>query len=94
MVNLRRIVGTFAIAVLFTAPVLANAPPVKPTAAPPLPGAKPAGEVRSEKFKLPVQVKHADLAGEGEGVQAKIVLPARLRSLPPPAGALVMQSSA
>lgn len=28
---------------------------------------------------IPVQVKHADLKGEGDGVQAKLVLPARLR---------------
>jgi hypothetical protein len=88
MDNHRRTIGIFTIAVLLAATALANALPVKPAAsAPPFPGSKPAGEVRSEKFKLPVQVKHADLAGEGDGVQVKIVLPARLRGLPPPAGA-------
>ena len=35
--------------------------------------------VEPVKSVIPVQVKHADLKGEGEGVQAKIVLPARLR---------------
>ena len=67
---------------------LANVPPPPPSpGAPPLPGAKPAAEVRSEKLLFPVQVRRADLSGEGDGVQAKIVLPARLRDLPPPAGA-------
>ena len=35
--------------------------------------------VEPAKSVIPVQIKHADLKGEGEGVQAKIVLPARLR---------------
>ena len=35
--------------------------------------------VEPAKAVIPVQVKHADLKGEGDGVQAKIVLPARLR---------------
>lgn len=88
MDNLRRTLGLFTVAALLAATALANAPPIKPAAsAPPFPGTKPAGEVRSERFLLPVQMKLADLAGEGEGVQAKIVLPARLRGLPPPAGA-------
>jgi hypothetical protein len=34
------------------------------------------------KVVLPVQVKQADLAGEGDGVKAKLVLPARLRETP------------
>ena len=60
-----------------------------PANAPPLPGkeAEAAKEVRVERLKIPVQIKHADLSGEGDGVQAKLVLPARLRDLPPPAGA-------
>jgi hypothetical protein len=36
-------------------------------------------KVEPAKSVIPVQVKHADLKGEGEGVQAKLVLPARLR---------------
>lgn len=84
---LRATIGIFALGVLFTASALANAPPRPQAPAPPPLGTKPAGEVRSEKLKIPVQMKHADLAGEGEGVLAKIVLPARLRDLPPPAGA-------
>jgi hypothetical protein len=92
MKNLRTVIGLFTLAGLFAATALANAPaprpPVPPpSSAPPPPGFKPAGEVRSETLKLPVQIKRADLAGEGEGVQAKIVIPARLKSLPPPAGA-------
>jgi hypothetical protein len=35
--------------------------------------------VEPAKTVIPVQVKHTDLKGEGDGVQAKIVLPARLR---------------
>lgn len=35
--------------------------------------------VEPAKAVIPVQVKRADLTGEGDGVQAKIVLPARLR---------------
>ncbi len=90
---LRQAVVSVAIAVLLASPVLANAPPLPRSAAPPVsaappfPGQKPAGEVRSEKFTLPVQIKHADLTGEGKGVEAKIVLPARLKTIPPPAGA-------
>lgn len=34
----------------------------------------------SPKVILPVQIKHADLAGEGDGVKIKLVLPARLRA--------------
>jgi hypothetical protein len=88
---LRATVGFAILGVLFTASALANAPPrpqvPAPVSAPPPPGFKPAGEVRSEKLTLPVQMKRADLAGEGESVVAKIVIPARLKSLPPPAGA-------
>lgn len=42
---------------------------------------KSVAPVRSEPAKsvIPIQVKHADLKGEGENVVAKIVLPARLR---------------
>jgi hypothetical protein len=42
---------------------------------------KSVAPVRAEPAKstIPVQVKYADLKGEGENVQAKIVLPARLR---------------
>lgn len=36
-------------------------------------------KVEPAKSVIPVQVKHADLKGEGDGVQAKLVLPARLR---------------
>jgi hypothetical protein len=76
--NISHCVGALCLGIL---------PVVSALAAPPFPGAKPAGETRSEKFLLPVQIKHADLAGEGAGVQAKIILPARMRGLPPPAGA-------
>jgi hypothetical protein len=35
--------------------------------------------VEPAKSVIPVEIRHADLAGEGDGVKAKIVLPARLR---------------
>ncbi|WP_254510444.1 hypothetical protein [Anatilimnocola floriformis] len=46
-----------------------------------------AGEAKTEKVTLNLTVKHADLKGEGDGVQAKLILPAKLRDLPPPAAA-------
>jgi hypothetical protein len=65
----------------------APAPPPVNNAPPSFPGQKPAGETKSEKFKLNVAIKHADLKGEGDGVQARLILPAKIRDLPPPAGA-------
>lgn len=38
-------------------------------------------KVESPKVTLPVQVKNADLAGEGDGVKYKLVVPARLQTL-------------
>ena len=55
--------------------------------APPRRGAPNVGELKSEKITLNFSVKQADLKGEGENVRAKLVIPARLRELPPPAGA-------
>lgn len=83
-------VGWLFVGVVAAIANVAPAPrPAAPANAPPLPGkeAEAAKEVRVEKLKIPVQIKHADLSGEGDGVQAKLVLPARLRDLPPPAGA-------
>jgi hypothetical protein len=44
---------------------------------------KSVAPIRAEPAKsvIPVQVKYADLKGEGNNVQAKIVLPARLREI-------------
>ncbi|WP_254510445.1 hypothetical protein [Anatilimnocola floriformis] len=40
---------------------------------------RPAPAPATKTTTIPVQIKHADLKGEGDGVQAKIVLPASLR---------------